>query len=87
MSAKPLLLVDVDGVISLFGFPSDERPAGIWTLVDGMPHVLSTAAAEHLLFLAGDFELVWCTGWEEKANEVLPGALGQIGRASCRERV
>ena len=79
MSPKPLLLVDVDGVISLFGFPSDERPAGGWTLVDGMPHVLSAAAAEHLLFLARDFDLVWCTGWEEKANEVLPAALGLPG--------
>ena len=79
MSLKPLLLVDVDGVISLFGFPSDERPAGDWLLVDGLPHLLSSAAAEHLLFLARDFELVWCTGWEEKANEVLPGALGLPG--------
>mgnify|MGYP007067075251 CR=1 FL=1 len=79
MSSKPLLLVDVDGVISLFGFPSDERPAGSWTLVDGLPHLLSTAATAHLLFLAEDFELVWCTGWEEKANEILPGALGLPG--------
>ena len=79
MSLKPLLLVDVDGVVSLFGFPSDERPAGRWLLVDGLPHFLSSAAAEHLLLLAEDFELAWCTGWEEKANEVLPGALGLPG--------
>ena len=79
MSLKPLLLVDVDGVISLFGFASDERPAGDWLLVDGLPHFLSSAAAEHLLSLARDFELVWCTGWEEKANEVLPHALGLPG--------
>ena len=79
MCPKPLLLVDVDGVISLFGFPSDERPAGDWLLVDGLPHCLSSAAAENLLLLAREFELAWCTGWEEKANEYLPRALGLPG--------
>ena len=79
MCVKPLLLVDVDGVISLFGLSSSSRPAGTWTLVDGIPHLLSTTAARHLLDLGGPFELVWCTGWEEKANEVLPAALGLPG--------
>ena len=73
---EPVLLVDVDGVISLWGFASDERPDGIWTTVDGIPHFLSKAAGRHLLDLAATFELVWCTGWEEKADEHLPAALG-----------
>lgn len=73
---KPILLVDVDGVISLFGFTSSDRPAGTWLIVDGSPHLISSAAAEHLQALGEDFELVWCTGWEEKANEYLPGLLG-----------
>jgi len=73
---KPILLVDVDGVISLFGFTSSDRPAGTWVIVDGSPHLISAAAAEHLQTLSVDFELVWCTGWEEKANEYLPGLLG-----------
>lgn len=30
----------------------------------------------HLLALMSDFEPVWCTGWEERANENLPGLLG-----------
>jgi hypothetical protein len=76
MSGKPLLLVDVDGVISLFGFHSDERPPGRWASVDGMPHLLSAEAARHLLALTDRYEPVWCTGWEEKANEHLPHALG-----------
>jgi hypothetical protein len=75
-SAKPLLLVDVDGVISIFGFPSIERPDGRFLTVDGIPHFLSAAAGGHLLDLAQTFELVWCTGWEEKANEYLPRELG-----------
>ena len=29
-------------------------------------------AAAHLLALRDEFELVWCTGWEETANEHLP---------------
>ena len=76
MSPNPLLLVDVDGVISLFGFPSDERPEVRGLLVDGLPHLLSAGAAETLLGLAQDFDLAWCTGWEEKADEYLPHALG-----------
>lgn len=73
---KPLLLVDVDGVISLFGFPSNARPAGTWLNVDGSPHLISSTAAEHLQTLGNDFDLAWCTGWEEKANEYLPAILG-----------
>jgi hypothetical protein len=78
-SEKPLLLVDVDGVISLFGFEPDRRPAGTFQLVDGIGHLLSLTAGDHLRELAGAFELVWCTGWEEKANDYLPRALGLPG--------
>jgi hypothetical protein len=76
---KPLLFVDVDGVISLFPALPDERPPRPWLNVDGILHVLSTEAGGHLRDLAHDFELVWCTGWEEKANEHLPRALGLDG--------
>jgi hypothetical protein len=76
---KPLLLVDVDGVISLWGFASDRRPGGTYVTVDGIPHFLSEEAGRHLLALAAAFELVWCTGWEEKANEYLPHALALPG--------
>ena len=73
---QPLLLLDVDGVLSLFGFDPHARPAGPLVSVDGIPHLLSTEAAGHVLALAADYELVWCTGWEEKADEHLPFALG-----------
>jgi hypothetical protein len=72
----PLLLVDVDGVISLFGFDPSRPPAGHWQIVDGVAHLLSATAGEHLRRLAASFELAWCTGWEEKADEYLPHALG-----------
>ena len=48
-------------------------------IVDGSPHLISSTAAEHLQTLGADFDLVWCTGWEEKANEYLPGLLGLPG--------
>jgi hypothetical protein len=92
-SARPLLMVDIDGVISLFGLlrrdgwaqngrkhsddRADGRPVdGSLHSIDGIPHFLSSRAAEHLLALAPKFELVWASGWEEKANEYLPHLLG-----------
>ncbi|MCW2993735.1 MAG: hypothetical protein JWQ18_1230 [Conexibacter sp.] len=76
MAGKPVLFCDIDGVISLWGFGENSRPPGVYAAVDGIPHFLSTRAAEHLLDLASAFELVWCSGWEEKADEHLPGLLG-----------
>jgi hypothetical protein len=73
---QPLLLLDIDGVISLFGFDARWPPPGRYQLVDGIPHFLSTHAADLLAELAMSFELAWCSGWEEKADEVLPGVLG-----------
>jgi hypothetical protein len=76
---RPLLLIDVDGVISLFGFDPARPPAGRFQMVDGIAHFLSATAGEHLRSLAEEFDAVWCTGWEEKANEYLPLALGLAG--------
>jgi hypothetical protein len=73
---RPLLLVDIDGVISLFSFDHRARPKGSFHSIDGIPHFLSSDAAQHLLALAPNFELVWASGWEEKANEYLPHLLG-----------
>jgi hypothetical protein len=75
--SRPILAVDVDGVISVFGF--EERPLGPgfhFQLVDGLPHCISLAAGERLLRLAERFELVWASGWEDKANFYLPTLLG-----------
>lgn len=76
MCGKPLLFVDIDGVVSLFGFPSDLRPEGTWQNVDGVVHFLSAEAGRHLQALRADYEMVWCSGWEEKCNEYLPTPLG-----------
>ena len=72
----PILFVDVDGVLSLFGFdPSVELP-GPFHWIDGIAHCIPPASGPRLIRLAERFELVWATGWEEKANEYLPGILG-----------
>jgi hypothetical protein len=75
-SNRPVLLVDIDGVLSLFGFNLDECPVGTWHVVEGIAHFLSSTAAGHLHELAEPFDLIWCSGWEEKAGEHLPALLG-----------
>ena len=71
----PLLLIDVDGVISLYGAARAGSHGLVGTLVDGVPHLLSRRAGAVLKTLMRDFECVWCTGWEERADEHLPALL------------
>jgi hypothetical protein len=77
--ARPTLLIDVDGVLSLFGFDFADPPKGFPVLIDGMPHWLSQQAATNLRRLAPTFDCVWCTGWEDRAEEHLPRLLGLPG--------
>ena len=75
--SAPLLLIDVDGVISLFGFDQTEPPEGRFTLVDGLPHLpLRQRRRARCTGCAPTFECVWCTGWEDRADEHLPHLLG-----------
>ena len=73
-------MVDIDGVISLFGVPAKDdtgdTPRGSLHAVDGTVHFLSATAAGHLLELSQLYELVWASGWEERADEHLPRLLG-----------
>jgi len=71
--------VDVDGVVSLFGFGSTPPAGLVATAVDGVPHFLSPHAAACLNRLAATFQCTWCTGWEERAEEHLPRLLGLPG--------
>ncbi len=73
----PILAVDVDGVISLFGFPESLTDApGELHLIDGVVHCISAGVGQRLRRLTEHYELVWATGWEDRANEVLPLLLG-----------
>jgi len=74
---KPILAVDIDGVISLFG--AENPPDRAFTkleLVDGVPHLISLPTGDRLRRLEEYFELVWASGWEDKANFYLPELLG-----------
>jgi len=77
---RPVLFVDVDGVISLFDFDPDDAPPGRFHLVEGLHHYISESAGERLGRLAEAFELVWATGWEHRANEHLPSLLALPGK-------
>ena len=74
---RPVLAVDVDGVISLFGFeePPEHAPCS-FQLIDGMAHCISFEVGERLRRLAPHYDLVWATGWEDRANEYLLHLLG-----------
>jgi len=75
--SRPILAVDVDGVISLFGFDEPpDRELARFELIDGMVHCISLPAGQRLRRLAEHYELVWATGWEDKANYYLPQMLG-----------
>jgi hypothetical protein len=73
---RPVLFVDVDGVISLFGFERGAELPGAFHSIDGILHCIGTEAGGRLGRLADAYEMVWATGWEEKANEYLPHLLG-----------
>ena len=44
-----------------------------------MVHCLGAHAGERLARLADRYELVWATGWQERAKEYLPALLGLTG--------
>jgi len=74
---RPLLLLDIDGVISLFGFDRADPPPGCFpALVEGVPHFLSRDAAQRVIRLSDRFDCVWCSGWEDRADMNLPHLLG-----------
>jgi hypothetical protein len=69
----PVLFVDVDGVLSLFGFePTIASLPGPLHYIDGVAHCIPPDTGPRLVALREHFELVWATGWEERANEHLP---------------
>jgi hypothetical protein len=74
---RPVLAVDVDGVISLFGFDEPpDREVASYQLIDGMVHCISLPAGERLKRLGEHYDLIWATGWEERANDSLAPLLG-----------
>ncbi|HEY7267314.1 MAG TPA: hypothetical protein VH501_06435 [Solirubrobacterales bacterium] len=81
---RPLLAVDIDGVISLFGFDESLQPGsgdpgrapGEYHLIDGMLHCIALDTGPRLNRLGETYALVWASGWEDRANDHLPTILG-----------
>ncbi len=74
MPAKPLLLLDVDGVLCPIGpGPGDGMRA---LVVDGSPITFSEQLPTRLATLGERFALVWATAWEHDANRSLAPVLG-----------
>jgi hypothetical protein len=89
MNNKPLLLVDVDGVLCPFGkafHPFDGQTGNItpekFQQMRDADYPGYSFNAEHYIHISEDnarrlrqlserFELVWCTGWQDKANEII----------------
>jgi hypothetical protein len=65
---KPLLLLDIDGVLCPFDSASSDHlePVG-----DPFGAVYSPAHTPWLQELEGLFDIAWCTAWEHKANEFI----------------
>jgi len=81
---RPILAVDVDGVVSLFGFEGPiESVPGRFHLIDGIAHCISDSAGRELRRLNEIYELIWATGWEQRANDHLPQLLGLPGELPC----
>ena len=80
MTARPLLLIDVDGVLNPYA--AKEMPPGFvrhaFDVEDGrtVRPLLNPEHGAWLRELAADFDLVWMTQWADQANEFVAPVLG-----------
>jgi hypothetical protein len=68
---RPLLLVDVDGVLNPWA--AERCPAGYceYGFFPGERVLLSASHGEMLASLATSYELVWATAWQHEANRLI----------------
>ena len=74
MDPRPLLLLDVDGVLNPLGVR--EAPGFTAHRVGGMTVLLSPAHGRWLTALADRFDLVWATSWEQDADLLIADLVG-----------
>ena len=72
---KPLLLIDVDGVLNPAGKQKESKGWGLHKLA-GFPVWLNPKHGEWLNDLASAYDLTWATTWEDEANEHIAPLLG-----------
>ncbi|GGO93944.1 HAD domain-containing protein [Wenjunlia tyrosinilytica] len=82
---RPLLLLDVDGVLNPFAAPPERRPEGYathrmrpngWDAPGLKPLRVWLNPAHGPLLLALPYELVWATTWMDEANRWISPQLG-----------
>jgi hypothetical protein len=77
MTAKPLLLLDIDGVLNPHVRPGLDVPPLFEThSVAGQVVRLNPLHGEWLHQLTYAYELVWATTWEEDANKLIAPLIG-----------
>ncbi len=74
---KPLLLVDIDGVLNPFVRAGDLMPEGYTEhVIAGQQVLLRRIHGEWLHDLADRFELAWVSTWEAASNTLIGPAIG-----------
>lgn len=78
---KPLLLIDVDGVLNPYGSIIDPKgfKPHLLTPTDGTSSyrvLLNPQHGKWLLALADTFDLVWATTWQHDANRMIGPIIG-----------
>ncbi len=77
MLNRPLLLVDIDGVLNPHVSPSVAMPSHYAAhQVGGQRVWLAAMHGEWLHWLSGHFDLAWATTWEADANELIGPIIG-----------
>lgn len=70
---RPVLLLDIDGVLNLYG--RADCPAGYQQVIlfpdDPEPAMVSTLHGQWLREAARQYELTWASAWGHQANELL----------------
>ena len=69
--SRPILLVDVDGVLNPWLAKRCPPGFGEYDFFPGERVLLSPGHGELLLSLAQAYELVWATAWEHRANRLI----------------
>ena len=80
MTARPILFLDVDGVLIRYGgdetVPDSASVARSGPETDDERHLRRIDPTVGSRLLALGCELVWATGWEDRANEVIAPLAG-----------
>ncbi len=74
---KPILALDVDGPLALFGTQLDEGTLEVWA--GDIPVSISRKLEGRLRVLARHFQIVWSTSWERSAGNLIAPLVGLPG--------